>query len=85
MTESPPPPPDLDGWLDELRRLADAGDRNTILAVLRALVPTYRPSRNVAEAAVLPAALAGRPTAHRNGGLGAARPPDAAAPPVYSE
>ena len=84
VTESPPPPPDLDGWLEELRRLADAGDRNTILAVLRALVPTYRPSRNVAEVAVLPAALPGRTTTHRNG-VGATRPPDAAAPPVYSE
>ena len=85
VTESPPPPPDLDDWLGELRRLADAGDRNTILAVLRALVPTYRPSRNVAEVTVLPTALPGRPTVHRNGGLGATRPLDAAAPSMYSE
>jgi FlaA1/EpsC-like NDP-sugar epimerase len=49
VTESPPPPAELGPWLVELRRLADAGDRNVILAVLRALVPTYRPSRNVAE------------------------------------
>jgi len=85
VAESPPPPPDLDAWLDELRRLADAGDRNTILAVLRALVPTYQPSRNVVEAAVLPAALAGRPAARRNGSQGVPRPQGAATPVMYSE
>jgi len=53
VAESPPPPADLEHWLGELRRLADTGDRNTILAVLRALVPTYRPSRNVAELELL--------------------------------
>lgn len=67
VTESPAPPHDLAHWLGELRRLADAGDRNTILAVLRALVPTYRPSRNVAELELLPAP--GRPAARRTNGV----------------
>lgn len=64
VTASPPPPAELDHWLTELRRLADAGDRNTILAVLRLLVPTYQPARNVAELELLPLP-AGRPAARR--------------------
>jgi FlaA1/EpsC-like NDP-sugar epimerase len=66
-TESPPPPAELDHWLRELRRLADAGDRNTIMAVLRVLVPTYQPARNVAELELLPLPV-GRPAARRGGG-----------------
>ncbi|HEX7487278.1 MAG TPA: nucleoside-diphosphate sugar epimerase/dehydratase [Anaeromyxobacteraceae bacterium] len=85
VTESPPPPPDLDAWLDELRRLADAGDRNTILAVLRALVPTYQPSRNVVEVGGGTAAVGGRPLARRNGVHGAPRPQEPAAPVMYPE
>ena len=68
VTESPPPPADLGPWLVELRRLADAGDRNVILAVLRALVPTYRPSRNVAELELLSFPLT-RPAARRTNSM----------------
>jgi FlaA1/EpsC-like NDP-sugar epimerase len=50
VTHSPAPPSDLATWLVQLRRLADAGDRARILSVLHALVPTYRPTRNVANA-----------------------------------
>jgi FlaA1/EpsC-like NDP-sugar epimerase len=48
VTESPPPPPDLGAWLDELYRLAEAGDRSAVVSVLRALVPSYQVTRNVA-------------------------------------
>ncbi len=47
-TQSPPPPPDLADWLSELSRLAELGDRTGVLAVLKALVPTYQVPRNVA-------------------------------------
>jgi FlaA1/EpsC-like NDP-sugar epimerase len=47
-TESPPPPPDLAAWLAELARLAEVGDRPGVLAVLKALVPTYQVPWNVA-------------------------------------
>ena len=58
-TESPPPPPELAAWLDELQRLAQEGNRVGLLAVLRALVPSYQVTRNVA----LPrAAVASRAT-----------------------
>ncbi|GEJ56258.1 nucleoside-diphosphate sugar epimerase/dehydratase [Anaeromyxobacter diazotrophicus] len=68
VTESPAPPPDLAHWLGELKRLAEVGDRNTLLAVLRALVPTYRPSRNVAELELL-TTPAGRAAARRTSGV----------------
>jgi FlaA1/EpsC-like NDP-sugar epimerase len=42
VTQSPPPPRDLDVRLDELRRLADDGNREGIRIALRSLVPTYR-------------------------------------------
>jgi FlaA1/EpsC-like NDP-sugar epimerase len=40
---SPAPPPDLPARIDELRRLAEAGEAEPILRALCALVPTYRP------------------------------------------
>ena len=55
VAQSPPPPPDLEAWLAELRRLADAGDRVALLAVLGALVPTYQSTRNVVDVHRLPA------------------------------
>jgi FlaA1/EpsC-like NDP-sugar epimerase len=45
-TESPPPPPDLAAWLEELDRLADAGDRPALVEALRALVPSYQIARS---------------------------------------
>ncbi len=42
VTYGSPPPSDLRERLAELRSLADAGDRDGVRAVLRALVPTYR-------------------------------------------
>jgi FlaA1/EpsC-like NDP-sugar epimerase len=42
IARSPAPPPDLELRLAELRRLADLGERDGILRVLKALVPTYR-------------------------------------------
>jgi FlaA1/EpsC-like NDP-sugar epimerase len=42
VAKSPPPPPDLPERLHELRRAADAGDRDAIVRVVRSLVPTYR-------------------------------------------
>jgi FlaA1/EpsC-like NDP-sugar epimerase len=57
VTQSPPPPRDLALWLAQLRRLAEAGDRAGIVSVLRALVPTYQTSRNVADAKDLAVAL----------------------------
>jgi FlaA1/EpsC-like NDP-sugar epimerase len=49
VTQSPPPPADLERWLSELKRLAQAGDRGAILSVLRALVPTYTVTKNVVD------------------------------------
>jgi FlaA1/EpsC-like NDP-sugar epimerase len=43
VAKSPPPPADLAEQLERLRRLAAVGDREGILAALRAVVPTYRP------------------------------------------
>ncbi len=42
VAKSPPPPRDLARWLHELKASADRGDREQILAAIRALVPTYR-------------------------------------------
>jgi FlaA1/EpsC-like NDP-sugar epimerase len=42
VAKSPPPPADLLDALRELRRAADAGDREATVRVIRALVPTYR-------------------------------------------
>jgi FlaA1/EpsC-like NDP-sugar epimerase len=43
MVASPPPPPqDLAHRLEDLRRLADGGDREGIIRMLRAIVPSYR-------------------------------------------
>jgi FlaA1/EpsC-like NDP-sugar epimerase len=46
VAKSPPPPADLAEQLERLRRLAEAGDREGILAAIRAVVPTYRPEPN---------------------------------------
>jgi FlaA1/EpsC-like NDP-sugar epimerase len=42
VARSPAPPSDLAERLRDLRRAADAGDRDGILRVVRALVPTYK-------------------------------------------
>ena len=42
VAKSPPPPGDLAAQIEKLRLLAEAGDRQEILAALRAIVPTYR-------------------------------------------
>jgi FlaA1/EpsC-like NDP-sugar epimerase len=59
VAKSPPPPPDLPHWLGELRRAADAGDREAILDAVRALVPTFRdgPTRPAQHAARPPRAV----------------------------
>jgi FlaA1/EpsC-like NDP-sugar epimerase len=41
VAKGPPPPEDLAQRLRELRRAADVGDRERLLRVVRALVPTY--------------------------------------------
>ena len=84
VTHSPPPPPDLDVRLAQLRRLAHDGNREAILDALRSLVPTY--SNPVALRSRLPA-YSDEPrttTCHRrasrgcvvgaNGSTGSARP-----------
>jgi FlaA1/EpsC-like NDP-sugar epimerase len=50
VAKSPPPPDDLAEQIEELRRLADAGDRQGIAEVIRELVPTYRWTPNGAAA-----------------------------------
>jgi FlaA1/EpsC-like NDP-sugar epimerase len=50
VAKSPPPPADLAEQLERLRRLAEGGDREEILATLRAIVPTYLPTPNRAAA-----------------------------------
>ena len=45
IARSPAPPVDLSLRLDALRRLADAGDPEALVAALQALVPSYRPCR----------------------------------------
>jgi FlaA1/EpsC-like NDP-sugar epimerase len=42
VASSPPPPADLAGQIERLRRLAQEGDRLGILLALQAIVPTYR-------------------------------------------
>jgi len=54
---SPPPPLDLVERIEELRRLAEAGDRDGIFAALREIVPTYRWTPNLAAAAAAAARL----------------------------
>jgi FlaA1/EpsC-like NDP-sugar epimerase len=66
VAKSPPPPVDLAERLRELRRAADAGDRDGIARVVRALVPTYEGGSAltpppVQRAKILP--LARRPSA----------------------
>jgi FlaA1/EpsC-like NDP-sugar epimerase len=55
VAHSPPPPRDLMDRLDELRRLAEIGDRNGILAAIQRIVPTYTvtPNRAVADEEVV--------------------------------
>jgi len=45
IARSPAPPADLSLRLEALRRLADAGDPEALVAALQALVPSYRPCR----------------------------------------
>jgi FlaA1/EpsC-like NDP-sugar epimerase len=42
VARSPAPPSDLEAMLVELRRFADAGDRDGLLRIFHALVPTFR-------------------------------------------
>jgi FlaA1/EpsC-like NDP-sugar epimerase len=46
VTHGLPPPADLGERLDDLRRLAEAGERERTLEALRGLVPTYRTTSN---------------------------------------
>jgi FlaA1/EpsC-like NDP-sugar epimerase len=46
VATSPPPPPNFQERLDELRRFAEIGDRARILAAIRKIVPTYTVTRN---------------------------------------
>jgi FlaA1/EpsC-like NDP-sugar epimerase len=48
VASSPPPPGDLAERLEELRRLAAAGDRDGIIQAILTLVPSYTPSRPAA-------------------------------------
>jgi FlaA1/EpsC-like NDP-sugar epimerase len=52
VARSPAPPDDLEERLDELRRLAAAGDREAIRTAIADLVPTYRWTPNRPEAPV---------------------------------
>jgi len=71
VTESLPPPADLERQLARLRELADAGERQRLLEAIGALVPTYQPTPNVPAPPARPAApvlepsweLGGRPLA----------------------
>jgi FlaA1/EpsC-like NDP-sugar epimerase len=45
VASSPPPPDDLRERLSDLRRFADASDRESVLKTLEALVPTFRPAQ----------------------------------------
>jgi FlaA1/EpsC-like NDP-sugar epimerase len=47
VAKSPPPPADLAEQIDKLRRLAEAGSREEILATFRTIVPTFRPTPNL--------------------------------------
>ncbi len=80
VAHSPPPPPDFEAWLGELRRLAEAGDRAALLSVLGALVPTYRSTRNVVDVHRL--ALPAAERAAARGGNGARLTNPAAAAPL---
>jgi FlaA1/EpsC-like NDP-sugar epimerase len=53
VCKCPPPPVDLERMLTELRRAADAGDRENVLAAIGALVPSYRQTPGQAIAPVL--------------------------------
>jgi FlaA1/EpsC-like NDP-sugar epimerase len=39
---SPPPPPDLERYMTDLRRFADTSDRQGILITLKRLIPTFQ-------------------------------------------
>jgi FlaA1/EpsC-like NDP-sugar epimerase len=45
VATSPPPPKDLHERLSDLRRFADASDREAVLRTLQVLVPTFRPAQ----------------------------------------
>jgi FlaA1/EpsC-like NDP-sugar epimerase len=61
VAKSPPPPADLAEQIEQLRRLAECGDRKQILATLRALVPTYRWTPNQAVPPAPPPTAPARP------------------------
>jgi FlaA1/EpsC-like NDP-sugar epimerase len=61
IARSPAPPPDLARRLEALRRLADDGDPEQVVAALQGLVPTYQPRRGGVAAAS--AVAAARPLA----------------------
>jgi FlaA1/EpsC-like NDP-sugar epimerase len=70
VTHGLPPPADLPELLVELRHLCDAGDRDGVRTVLRALVPTYQVTPNgSAPAQVSPIAVAAPPVVSLPGRL----------------
>jgi FlaA1/EpsC-like NDP-sugar epimerase len=66
IAKCPPPPPDLARRLSYLRQFADEGDRESLLAALQQLVPTYRRTPGQAPVAAVdqpaPPALALEPS-----------------------
>jgi len=54
IVSTPPPAGDLDARIDRLAELARAGDRPALLAVLREIVPSYRPADAMIAAAGAP-------------------------------
>jgi FlaA1/EpsC-like NDP-sugar epimerase len=64
VAESPAPPSDIRERLGELRRLADGGDAQALLRVMRELVPTFQtPEPDATMQPVRGEALGGRPIA----------------------
>ena len=55
VASSPEPPPDLEGRLEILRRCADRADRESLLAALRDLVPSFRATHRAESPGLQPA------------------------------
>ena len=54
VASSPEPPPDLEGRLEILRRCADRADRESLLAALRDLVPSFRATHQAESSGLQP-------------------------------